>query len=159
MSANRSIVISKFQIYQNGILAEAQSYVEDCELFLDDVIGMAVEKLGVTIVKDEPIRNGFLSNIEVEAENPFTKTRVKSFEQISKFLISRLKLYGNEVPGYEQSGFTLHFDITNRVAPIPTNFKLERRDGSPYSSNLYFCSAPLKTQDQLDLLEQFEASF
>ena len=152
LTSRRNIVINKFQIYHNGLVAETQSYVEDAELFLDDAIEWAIQTFGVTVAKNEPILKGFLSNIEIELDSPFTKTQVKAYEHISKFLASKLGSYGQESPKFEQVGFALHTDLAKQKIPAATNFKLERREGSPHSSNLYFSTAPLKTQDHLDLL-------
>jgi hypothetical protein len=37
------------------------------------------------------------------------------------------------------------------------DFLIERRVGSPYEANRYFCSAPMHTNDHTRVLEEIEA--
>jgi hypothetical protein len=39
------------------------------------------------------------------------------------------------------------------------DFAIERRAGEPYSSNRFYCSAPMQTEEHLSLLEKLESLF
>ena len=48
------------------------------------------------------------------------------------------------------------FDPLEVKLSVNTRFTVERRAGSPFSSNRYHCVAPLKTEMHIALLEKFE---
>jgi len=47
-------------------------------------------------------------------------------------------------------------DDSDTPQPKPMAFAFERRDGHPFDEALYFSSAPLKTQDHLNCLDDLE---
>ncbi len=150
------IVIDSFQIFSDGFVVGTQSFAEDADLFLNDVIGWAFKAFGSTIIEGSPIQYAYNSHIEVS----FLKSLTPLFDKIStlnKRVTSALTSYGSITPpSYQIAGFSLHCDLTNMAPPRPGAFTFERRAQEPYSSNLYFSSAPLKTEDHLKLLEELE---
>lgn len=146
------IVIDKFQIYGNGMLAETKSFVESADLFIDDVIRWGTEKFGLRLLEDPPVRKLFMSQLEVKLDTPVLSSLVQQSNPITKQLSSYFKNYDIECPPFEINSFAFHYDLTNCQAPAPTAFNIERRAGHPYSSNVYFSGAPLTTRDHLDLL-------
>lgn len=155
-TAGKSVVIDKLQVFTNGLLAETRSYSEDADLILDSFIEWSKRVLGIVQDQTQPVSGVLLSNIEVEMKNPFDK-QAKAYSRLTRSIASSLRDYGFSVPEYEQIGFELHIDKAGLTAPIPTSFKLERRAETPFSSNTYFSSAPMKTKDHLELLAQIEA--
>ena len=64
-------------------------------------------------------------------------------------------LYNEEVSAsFYQIGFA--FDPLKINLAVNTKFTVERRVGLPFSSNRYYCVAPLKTEMHIELLEKFE---
>ena len=156
-SVSRSVVIDRFQIFSNGLLAEARSYVEDVDSFLEEVIAWSIRVLGVRHDTEALTASTYVSNVEVEMSNPFALFHAKAYEGLAKALSKRFSEYGLKVAPYGQIGFALHADTVGLKAPFPTNFRIERREGFEFSSNVYFSTAPLKTQHHLDLLKEIES--
>ena len=157
LAALRSIVIDRLQIYVNGIVAETRGSVEDVDLFVDDLIEWSIRTFGTQIDPSVPIVSRYLSNVEVEMQNPLVKFRQQGLELIAKSLSKKFTAYGVEVPLFELTRFTLHTDSTALKVPNPTQFRLERREGFEFGANVFFSSAALKTGDHLELLEAIES--
>lgn len=153
----RSIVLDRLHIYNNGLMIETRGYVEDAEHFLDHLIEWSIRVLGVRLDTDSPIASTFLSNLEVQMDNPLTAFQTKATAAVSKILAKQLSDYGLKVAPYEQVGLSMYVDVANLKAPYPGNFRLDRRDGVAFDANVFFSSAPLRTQDHLDLLQQIES--
>lgn len=145
------IVIDRFQIYTNGVLVETKGFTEDADQFLDDVTQWAMEEFGITIHPNIPIRKAYLTNLEVE----FPGAELPNFP-LQKTLEGFLIGYGQTPSQFSTAGLTFHCDLTHVQPPLPTAFQIIRREGVPYSSNLYYSTAPLSTQDHLLLLEDLD---
>ncbi len=152
---SEEIVIDSFQVFNDGLVVNTKAFVEDAELFLDDVIVWVTQTFGYNILDDPPVQRTYISQIEVA----FPGSLLPLFDKIgilNKRITTALTSYGKVPPSYEVSGFILHCDTTKVLPPIPTGFTFERRAQHPYTSNLYFSSAPLKTSDHLKVLEELE---
>lgn len=152
---SEEIVIDSIQIFNDGLVVNTRAFVEDADLFLDDLIAWAIKKFGYNILDDPPIQRTYASHIEVT----FQGSLVPLFNKIgilNKRITTALASYGKAPPSYEVSGFSLHCDTTKLFPPIPTAFTFERRTQHSYTSNLYFSTAPLKTSDHLKVLEEIE---
>ena len=56
-------------------------------------------------------------------------------------------------------GIGLHNDVPDGGMYKTSKFIFERREGEPFSRNLYFSTAPLRTKDHLELLALLEKAF
>lgn len=152
---SEEIVIDSLHIFNDGLIANTKSFVEDADLFLDDVIKWSIKSFGYSILEDPPIRHAYTSQVEVS----FPKSLVSLFDELKGLndqITTALAMYGNAPPSYSISGFSLHCDTTKLLPPIPTAFTFERRAQHPFTSNLYFSTAPLKTTDHIKVLEELE---
>lgn len=152
----RKIVLDRVDIFNNGISVSTRTHTEDVDQFLDSVIEWGTKVIGMREDMSSPREKLFLSNLEVELRNPLS-VRSKLSDTVSKALGKHLPDYGLKTRQYENIGMAMHFEVLGLSAPIPTNFKLERREGQEFEKNIFFSSAPLKTKDHLALLEQIEA--
>ena len=152
----QEIVIDKCQIFQNGLLAESKASVEQCELFLDSILEWANEVAGLDIAADEDKNRGYVSQLEVVSEIDFSALE-EPFGPVTSAISDIFSSYGADTT-FGITGILLHADITSAPFPQPPVFSIMRRDGHPYTSNLYFSTAPFKTDDHLSLLELLEKS-
>lgn len=146
--------IDKLQIYENGVLVDAKVDSTACDQFITDCVKWIQTTFGLLVEEQSNIARGNLSNIEVE----FTP-RARTPSPLDKFgqrIAQVLTGYGTIAPPFQVSGFKLHCDVTTMALPKPTNFLFERREGQPYELNIYFSSAPLRTDDHLKLLDELE---
>jgi len=134
-------------IYRDGLVADTYASTEDSDAFLDDVSNWTARSLNLANYKEIVTKKNYLSIMYVETEKSLTMLNPKLAE-ILTFLSPKV---GNPV---EPMSLAIGVDEGLERKPIP--FRFERAEGVSFSKNRYFSSAPLQTQDHLDLLEEFE---
>jgi len=152
---SQNLVIDRFQIYTNGVLAETKAFAEDADLFLDDVLEWAKERFGLVFNEIPPIRKAYLSQLEVVL-NINLNNYSRDISPFSKRIEDFLEGYGQKESSFEVSNISLHCDTTQFPVLAPTAFIVERKVQTPYSSQTYVTSAPLKTADHIKILESLE---
>jgi hypothetical protein len=150
----RDVVIDSLQVYNNGLLADTRSDTEDADEFIDDLLAWAVKTYDITIPAQR-VEQIYLSNLEISSSKTLSNY-IPSSKDISEELARYLTEYGIKHEPFEPVSFALHFDKTVLPNSLLTNFTLQRRETVPFSSGLYFSSAPLKTKDHLALLEKLD---
>lgn len=150
---DKEVLITNLTIYNNGIIAGTGAPTDRADLFIDDLLKGGVERFKLQINSD--IRRMYLSQLEIILD-----ADINSFISMQKNISSNLNTcinsYSNQDTSFEVFGLTLGHDSTKQLLLPPGPFKLERREGSPFSSNVYFSSAPLTTPDHLALLDDIE---
>jgi hypothetical protein len=149
------IVIDNFKIYNNGIVVETKETTDDCVAIIADIARWAENDAGVVFAEDTALPELYLTHFEVEL-NINLDEHLRKATKINELLNEYMTSYKEVEREFKISGFSSQLDpITNG----PVQFKFERRAGQPFSSNLYFSGAPLKTQDHINLLEVLEGLF
>lgn len=141
-----SIVVQRLQIFQNGIIAEAQAETDLTGDFINDLISSLIEAKIISI-SPEPQRNFYFSELEMISDIDLAN----AFQYFGKFCIhlnALVSSYGQEMPPFSFGGFAL-------AAPggIPW-FKFENRTNAP--PGVFYAAAPLRTRDHLVILEELE---
>jgi hypothetical protein len=152
---NRQIVIDRCQIYNNGIVAETKSTVEQVDMFIDDVVKWLQDIVAIRVTEDERFCHGYYSTVEFHSDinlDKLVNPIVDILDQLSRYLSN----YGYESPPIRVTGTALQPDATDAPFPKPQAFSITRREGQPFGSNLYHSNAPLKTADHIALLELAE---
>ncbi len=149
------IIIDSLKIFNDGFVVATEGFVEDADTFLDDVMDWAPKEFRSRILKDPPMRYSYGSHVEVEFFGSLD-LMFPLVNSLNKQMVDNLRRYGSLPPEYEFSGFSLQCDTVKAGSPTPGAFIFERRAQHPFSSNVYFSSAPLKTEDHLKLLEELE---
>jgi hypothetical protein len=146
-------VIDKLQIYTNGILCEARSDTDLCDEFLDELISWFNEKYG------QPLRTmqvrAYLSQMEVSIPLD-VRASLEKFSAVGTLISTSLEAYGLRGGNYRGSGIRLHSDFVDVPPPHSPEFVFERRAEIPYSKNIYFTSAGLRTLDHVRVLEALQ---
>jgi len=148
-------VIDKFQIYENGLVAEANTESRITDAFLEEIVNFLTKDCGFQINDLQKPTYAYVSQVEVQFEVDIS---LDSLNKIGAFVSGLLNSYGVSLPDYRASGFLVHCD-TPRDAPRPHKFRVERREGYPCELNVYFCSAPLRTPDHIKALRFLESVF
>ena len=147
------INIDKMTFYLNGLVIDTRSSTDDCEKVLQDFIDVFARRLGSNLNVNR--RNLvshviFRSSLRLSLLNPL-------LDPIAARLTSTVsREVGQSVP-YEPTLFALSPDLS-QIKLDPIAFTIERRAQVPFSENMYFSSAPLQTNDHLDVLREVEAS-
>lgn len=155
-SAGRDIVIDSFQVYSNGLLVDTREDTDESDNFIDDALAWGVQRLGMTI-PEQQIERVYASSLVVSLNTPLA-VYAPIAQQISSKLSSYLSGYGLTPDPFETASLSLNFDRSKSELPksMLANFTIERREGVAFDSNLYFCTAPLKTKDHIALLQEID---
>jgi hypothetical protein len=78
------------------------------------------------------------------------------FQNLGPQITSLLGSYNVPVRDYDVSHLALHLDTLGSVGLQPGGFDIMRRAGVPWTENLWFSQAPLKTLDHVRLLEELD---
>lgn len=155
---NDSIKIDRLQLLKSAILCEASIDLDQCDIFLDDVIQFGSEILGVPIEENVEFGRIYVSQLEVELDNTLQKY-TDQFTEIGKNISSYIAVYGNKVEPYLPSAIAFSGDPAEIGGIKTESFKLEERVGFPRREKIYYSSAPLKTKDHIAVLEKLERLF
>lgn len=149
-------LIDHLQIYELAAVAITSTSTEDSDFFLDDAAEWAMKTFDVTITEITSTRM-YVSQLEVEFEKPLPDL-LPVLRQTAEMINDLRLTYSASPLKYSLTGLTISYDPYEAKAPAPTNFMIDRRVGFPHDKNLFFCQAPLKTEDHIRLLEEFEQS-
>lgn len=153
----KEITIDKLTLYENGAACESSdgdtSQLED---FIDDALTWAGKTFKVDTARFKKGPRMFLSNVIVQADVGLGE-KFQALAGIGAKVAQAMRSYGLQAPDYQVSSITLNGDYTGIGGLRPGVFSFERRVGEPYSSGLYFSSAPLRTPDHMRLLDEIEA--
>jgi hypothetical protein len=147
-------VISDFGVYTDGIVAVSERS-EWSEAFLADVTSWVKNEFGFREISGD-VRTLFNSTIIVDFETS-PSNLLKNFQQITQSINERAVLLTAEK---RQMDFArLDFEVDKRTVPghiaLP-KFVIERRAGVDFAQERYFCSAPMRTSDHLEVLQEIE---
>ncbi len=152
ITEGRLIVVDRFTVFNDGLVADSSSSTDEADLFLDDVISWAKQELPRAEVYGPRY---YLSQIEIQM-NTSLERFAPQFMPIGEKLTSLLNTYGLSVPRYEVTAIQMNFDQTGRLPPQPGAFFIDRRLNVPYNDNVWFAQAPLKTADHIALLKEID---
>jgi len=150
----RDATIDRFQIFERGILCEAQASTDICDAFLDDLIGWFEQEFGRLGKETDPIVRIYTSNLEVHSDVSLADA-LRAFSSLGQAIWEALNSYGQRAM-FEPSGIKLHTDIVQLSGAKPLEFIFERRAEKPYFANVYFSAAPLRTDDHQRILRALE---
>jgi len=153
----KGATIERFVMFTNGILAEGALETDTVQEFLGDVVKWWHAQSGILMVHPAPPYEAFASNLEVHSEIDLTSA-FKPLEAIGRLVTDKLKGYGWTYKNYEVSKIALQSEAPPGSAEQP-EIEFARRVGRPFSDQVYFSSAPLRTVDHLEYLNQLEAVF
>lgn len=149
-TGEKEVIIQELLVFNDGIIATANT-TDSAEIILNDVLAWTKETFGL---RDQITKKprGYTSIIIVDFETALEK----SLGAISRFLPILSLEFGHARDSHIPIDvFRLGFSAD--PAAYPNNhFLIERRAGMPHVSNRYFCSAALRTEAHIRLLEQFE---
>jgi hypothetical protein len=150
------IVIDSFVVYTNGIVADTRSFTDEADAFLDDAIQFAMESFKLTLPEKQRIEKVYLSNLEVVLNKP-TDAYFGPAAMLSNEIQKCLESYALKSIPYTLTGTTFFMDKTKIHNTVLTPFSIDRREGLSFDENIYFSSAPLKTQDHVTILEKLDS--
>ncbi|MGF1623283.1 MAG: hypothetical protein ACFCVH_00255 [Alphaproteobacteria bacterium] len=148
----RLIAIIEFAIYNDGIVINCNR-TDDAELIWSDLMEWSKDALGIREFTREP-RKLYRSVLIVEFENQMSSL-LKDFADI-KYIVEDALTNTPHRGDVDFVSISFGLDPTKIPGLSPPPFVIERRGGSPYEQNRYFCQAPLPTQAHINALERLE---
>jgi hypothetical protein len=150
--------IMQLSIVRNGDIITAAT-TDIAETVLDDFMKRLDETIGYRFAAAKK-RLSYVSNLVIQFDHGIEE-KIMAVAKIETLLNREIH---RNTPPFKIKRLTFgHGDITQLyVMPLAVeavenaDFVIERRSGEPYSDNRYFCSAPVRTQDHLRILEIFE---
>lgn len=152
------ISIAEINLFPNGIIAHSSAPVEVIERFVDDVVRWTEDALQGEEISSLPSVKLFDSHVIVQSAIEFGST-LQKIERFGRKISNLLDSYGITTKPYSIGGIGFHNDVPDGGMYKTSKFIFERRDGEPFSRNLYFSTAPLRTKDHLELLALLEKAF
>jgi hypothetical protein len=148
------VEISDFTVFNDGIVANAKS-TEAAYAFVDDLLDYVRSKFGFRKFTSK-VREIIASQVVVEFDVKLAAL-IPTFERITALIASETgQIYGSSMP---LDFFRLDFQLDKEKAKLDyaqPRFTIERRAGTPYSQERYFCSALMHTKSHLSILKQIE---
>jgi hypothetical protein len=151
--------ITDFTLWDTGLTVTARN-TEVAEAFLRDALKFLAESHEF---RTDPLASKtmlVLSELLVEFEEVFDGA-LKHFDVIARSLQATLGRHYGLSNKYQVNGLTLDFSRELLAPPLNSLaiFGLERRLGRPFGENRYFCRAPFRMPDHIQLLTEIETLF
>jgi hypothetical protein len=126
-------------------------------LFLDDTILWMRSEFGFKNFSTQPKRY-HLSQLVVEFDKPLYEL-IRRYGSIVEAIAKHTSQIFQTDASMNFARIDLEFEKNAVKTPMNiARFIIDRRVGIPFGRERYFCSAPLKTVDHIDVLEQVEAA-
>jgi hypothetical protein len=150
-----SFAINQIMMKEDGDVVVATT-TEQASHVLNDLVKLLDDNLGFRLrIAHGGIR--YLSNVVVEFDKGFENSIISLSRMASAINEMRVGMPAFNIKrlSFGRDGIAETNDLL--VSIENADFLIERRAGTAYEANRYFCSAPLPTADHLRLLEQIEA--
>jgi hypothetical protein len=149
--------IETFDVYSDGVIAASKSASDVLDSFLADVYGWIEVAMGMKRLQTHAIHKGYESHIVVYSPAPIFKP-LEALHSVQSIVSRALKASGGHEVKFHPIGFGIAPD-TSQIAELrPIPFRIERRAGVSFDTNLYYSSAPLPTSEHLKVLDRWEKS-
>ena len=140
-------------VFGDGLIADTRSSTDDSDQFLDELLTLATNELGLVPYNKVLRTKSYVSELLVWTDKSLNAINPK-FEKIAKLINSLIKGHSHHPIAFETVGITFWTDQTITLPPGP--FRFERVSDIPFAENRYFSAAPLQTDAHLEVLTNFE---
>jgi hypothetical protein len=147
-------VIQKFSIFDTLLVAETRSNTTDSMEIIEEMLGWASAKFGITYKEDTVKLKAYVSGISFYSDVPILAAN-QLLANLAVKTSATLSSLWQEPIEYETVGIAIGHE-TGRKFPI-AQFTLTRRESTKFSENKYYSEAPLPTSLHLSFLEEYEA--
>jgi hypothetical protein len=146
--------IAKLTIFPSLIYLDGPD-TEDARETLLHLLAWGKVELGLNFSEDMISRWAYVSDLVVESDIPLLFHVNPVLNRIGESVRDLVRINLREAISFEPSRFYIGMDPQKRSAELAA-FSIQHRTGTPFEDNVYFCEAPIPTQDHLRLLNQLE---
>jgi hypothetical protein len=147
--------INEFALYQDGIIVTTRANTALLDDFLDDLLAWSQSALGIVQTDIPPHERHYESNVIVGLDIHEEKS-LAFLGRTNKSLQEYQESYGLRPFEFAFGALQVANDTTTYGGKKPIPFTVVRRVNVPFEANVYFSTAPLKTDDHLAVLEALE---
>lgn len=148
--------IEELSVYNDGVIVRSRSNSDVLDEFLTDLRSFVESELGLVVIQTHQINRLYESILIAEfSSNPLTL--LEQYSNISRQVELKLQETSCLEVSYNPYGFKLSPDETKIAAMKPGPFTIERRAGIGLEMNQFFCVAPLRTNDHIEILEALDS--
>jgi hypothetical protein len=153
----QSFSIENFDVFGDGVVISSRVNSDVLDAFLIEILEYIKDKWKSDIVNVFPRNRLYESTLVFHSEKDVLRP-LSMMSSIAKSVSDRLSALGGGEFAYEPLGLWLSADHAKIPSLRPTPFRIERREGVEFPANLYFSTAPLRTDDHLKVLQDWEDS-
>jgi hypothetical protein len=146
--------IDEFKVYGDGIIVSGKCNTKILDAFVTDLFGWLKTDYGVEEVLIQKPEKYFESGLLVRPKGDIT-----SILSPPKRVTSLIERAMTDATQAEYQPTTMYFEADSaglKTRRRPNRFTFERRIGLPFSANVFYSQAPMKSDDHLALLEGLE---
>lgn len=144
-------------IYNDGVIVTSRSNTNLLDEFLNDLREMLHDNLGLSTYHTQPVNMIYESTLLIQSEEELLAP-LNKLSNVSKDISRRLYNNSEIETEYTSFGFSFATDVSKIPGTKPLAFRIERPIGVDFSFNQYLSTAPLKTDDHLEVLRLIENS-
>jgi hypothetical protein len=149
-----NVTIYRVQVYSNVLVAETASSTTDSEKILEDALVWGSETFGLVYRPGMIKRKAYVSQLTFYSDSIFSKLN-PALAKVAEKLNARVPQYFGRQLEYRPSAFAISYDPMS-VKNGASQFSIEARAETPYTENKYFSTAPLPTEEHIELLQSLE---
>jgi len=148
--------INEMSIYPDGVVVASRADTRLIDEFIDDVMNWSKSELGLKETGIPPREKHYESALVIQM-NISERWAIPSLDKASAFLTNAQVDYGLKGFSFGFGGYSLLVDAMAYPGRKPVPFTLSRRINVPFEADIFYSTAPLKTEHHLTLLESIEA--
>lgn len=148
--------IDQLLVFTDGLIVDTRSSTGDSSAIIADVLTWAADSFGLTFRPDMLSRQIYFSEVTFRSECQLS-TLNPALSKVAEMLSASVARITGQVLPYDVAQFNFNFDpLESKLIISP--FRVERLGNTPYSENKYYSTAPMPTEEHLELLAVFESA-
>jgi len=149
-----NIVIESYTVYPRGLVVDTRSSTDDSERVLKDITDWFCTLSGIQPPADGITRRFYLSQVNFRSQRSLDALNT-NLHLLAARLTEIVSGHAKQHLDFQTTAINFQFDVTEGVSySLP--LRIERLEGAQFSENKYFSAAPLKTDEHIHFLEEFE---
>lgn len=150
------VVVDKLGVYADGCVLSSRETTERLDHVLAYLADWVSDQFGASLVRSHEIDTLYESNIIVKSDKDLCAVG-EAYAKMAKRVGEALKATSGIDAYFTPASVLLSPDMVKVGGLKPAAFSVARKGGADFSSNLYYCVAPLPTTQHLLLLDEISA--
>jgi hypothetical protein len=153
----KGISIEAVDVFNDGLVVTSRVNSDVLDEFIADVLSYMAERWQTTFTRPFPRDKLYESAVTFYSDKELLKP-LAALNNISRSISNKLNATTGAAIDYYPFGIGLSADHAKIPSLKPIPFRIERREGVDFGANIYFSAAPLKTDDHIEIINEWEKS-